>query len=98
MVAFNERLKNMPNSEYMQLWMQRFFLGNSVLEKLIDSGNNKLLNAVSQGGTGYDFWNMEWLNKIDRDNSLRVDASIINKHKLEEVKSIIKINEEDGYE
>ena len=98
MVAFNERLKNMPNSEYMQLWMQRFFLGNSVLEKLIDSGNNKLLNAVSQGGTGYDFWNMEWLNKIDRDNSLRVDASIINKHKLEEVKSIIKINEEDEYE
>ncbi|MBD5807451.1 hypothetical protein DTK66_10200 [Lactobacillus sp. M31] len=97
MRTFNKRLKNMPNSEYMQLWMQRFFLGNSVLEKSTDSGN-KLLNAVSQMGTGYEFWNMKWLNEIDKDNKLRVEASIINKQKLEEVESIIKINEEDEYE
>lgn len=101
MQQFNQKLKEMPNSEYMQLWMQRFFIGNSSEKLDNNSDGNKLLESVNQvcnGNIVNDFWSMSWLRKIQEiDVQSMEDIPFVDREKLSEVKSIIKVNEEDEY-
>ena len=101
MQQFNQKLKEMPNSEYMQLWMQRFFIGNSNEGLNNSSDSSKLLESVNQvcnGNTVTDFWNTSWLRKIQEvDYKSMEENPFVDREKLSEVESIIKINEEDEY-
>lgn len=66
MKVFAKRLDDVPNSEYMKIWVQRFFIGSQI--DFEDEQSGKLLQAVidSKNGKGIsNFWNMNWLDQIE---------------------------------
>ena len=90
MWAFEKRLEDIPNSEYMLLWMQRFFLGNATIN-FSNKNDNKLLNMISHVKSECSYsnlWNMEWLDSVEKiDNKLIAKSILTGQYSYELTKS-----------
>ena len=93
-----EKLQRLPNTEYLELWLQRF----TVPQKLRANYQGEICQLVDhlikkEAGPPPDIWNLSWVKRVD-DNLARLEYSgIVDLDNLNKAGETIPIKEYKSY-
>lgn len=85
-----DKFKNIPNTDYLEIWIQRMMLNTNLTEDF----NSKLCMKIQKTGIGEEIkiWNNEWANNIEVNELLIIDYT-----KLKNINPIIEEKEVNSF-
>ena len=85
-----DKFKNIPNTDYLEIWIQRMIINTNLTEKF----NSKLCMKIQEIGTGekIKIWNNEWAKNIEVNELLIIDYT-----KLKNINPIIEEKEVNSF-
>ena len=85
-----DKFKNIPNTDYLEIWIQRMMINTNLTEKF----NSKLCMKIQEIGIDekIKIWNNEWAKNIEVNELLIIDYT-----KLKNINPIIEEKEVNSF-